>query len=211
MIGMLISQVCLNFCFNFSQRNFNQFLLAWCSYKYLNSGPGSIAGAFVHAKHAEDKNLPRFAAWWGHDLRTRFEMREKQFHPIAGAFGFRISNPPVVCVVSLLASLQIFDEVGIQNLRSKSVLLTGYLEHLLKTQIGKSVEIITPSDPTQRGCQLSLIFQIDVSALGKRLSENGVICDVRKPHVLRVAPTPLYNSFQDVFKFVEVIKLELQQ
>jgi len=179
----------------------------WCTYKYLNSGPGNIGGAFIHSKHANNFDLPRFGAWWAHDLKTRFEMDEPIFKPIPGAFGFRCSNPPVLCVAALLASVEIFEEATLSRLRIKSILLTGYLELLIKNEIEPElITIITPTNPQHRGCQLSLLFKCDVTKIHDSLMENGILCDVRKPNVLRVSPTPLYNSFQDVRKFVEILK-----
>eukprot|EP01119_Soliformovum_irregulare_P000861 TRINITY_DN10630_c0_g1_i1.p1 TRINITY_DN10630_c0_g1~~TRINITY_DN10630_c0_g1_i1.p1 ORF type:complete len:447 (-),score=135.27 TRINITY_DN10630_c0_g1_i1:16-1356(-) len=178
----------------------------WCSYKYLNSGPGGIAGCFVHSKHATT-DRPRFAGWWGHDLSTRFTMTIPEFHPIPGAFGYRLSNPPVLCVAPLLASLEIFEEAGLENLRKKSILLTCYLEYLVKLKLSKfNVTILTPEDVNQRGCQLSLEMSRDVTEIEKKLEKRGIICDVRKPSVLRVSPTPLYNTFSDVFAFVNIIE-----
>jgi len=184
----------------------------WCSYKYLNSGPGGIGGMFIHNRFANDKELYRLAGWWGHDLKTRFEMNETSFKPIPGAFGFRLSNPHVLCTASLLASLNIFEEAGILELRKKSIILTGYLELLINQELDPSqVTIITPSDPKQRGCQLSLYLnKRDVSEVSKMLEEEGILCDVRKPDVLRVSPTPLYNTFSDVRKVVLALKSALQ-
>jgi len=178
----------------------------WCSYKYMNSGPGAIGGCFVHNKHANNKDLPRFAGWWGHDLNTRFAMNEKEFNAIPGAFGFRLSNPPVLCTAALLASVELFEQATMSSLRKKSILLTGYLERLINTQLSEHITIITPKEINQRGCQLSLVFKKGVEEISKELSAKGVICDVRKPDVLRVAPTPLYNSFHDVWKFIQILK-----
>lgn len=181
----------------------------WCSYKYLNASPGGIGGIFVHNKHATNSNLPRFAGWWGHDKSSRFDMDHQQFQPISGAFGFRCSNPPVLCIAPLLASLQIFQEAGIIRLRNKSLLLTAYLEYLLKNYISSEIgmKILTPSQPISRGCQLSLFFpNHDVSILEDKMKKKGIICDKRKPNVIRVSPVPLYNSFHDVFNFIQVLK-----
>lgn len=187
---------------------------AWCTYKYLNSGPGCIGGAFVHERHALRTDMPQLAGWWGHDLNTRFEMDETTFQPIAGAFRYRLSNPPVLPVVQLLGSLEIFDEVGMERLRTKAVLLTGYLEELLLDKLNGRVSILTPKAVESRGCQLSIQIKVAESVemqhkLTKQISDKliseGIVCDVRKPAVIRVAPTPLYNKFQDVFSFVEVL------
>eukprot|EP01117_Protostelium_nocturnum_P020343 TRINITY_DN9100_c0_g1_i1.p1 TRINITY_DN9100_c0_g1~~TRINITY_DN9100_c0_g1_i1.p1 ORF type:complete len:446 (+),score=152.04 TRINITY_DN9100_c0_g1_i1:90-1427(+) len=182
----------------------------WCSYKYLNGGPGTIAGCFVHSMHNDRADLPRFAGWWGHDLSTRFDMNEPQFQPIPGAFGYRLSNPPVLCVAALLASLEIFDKAGIQNLRKKSLLLTTYLYTLLTTHFtSDQIRVLTPKDPFSRGCQLSLYFNQDIVPIFEFLLERGIVTDQRKPNVLRVAPTPLYNSFHDVWSLVQTLKLAL--
>lgn len=173
---------------------------SWCSYKYLNSGPGGIGGAFIHEKHANRKGK-RLSGWWGHNFSTRFEMDALTFQPIEGADGFRISNPPVFQLAAHLASLDIFMEAGMENLRKKSKLLTGFLEYLLRTQLKERVKILTPMEEEERGCQLSLFFEKDVKHLNHFLKEKGIICDVRKPNVIRVSPAPLYNSFSDVWKF----------
>lgn len=177
----------------------------WCSYKYLNAGPGGVAGAFVHERHAEAFDLPRFAGWWGHDKNTRFLMGP-EFRPIPGAEGWQISNPPIFQMAALRASLEIFDEAGMPNLRAKSEKLTGYLEYLL-TQIGDDrISVITPTDPMQRGCQLSIRVRNDGRDLFETLTDRGVFVDWRQPDVIRAAPVPLYNSFSDVYSFVEILK-----
>ncbi len=178
---------------------------AWCSYKYLNSGPGGIAGVFVHEKHADNFDLPRFAGWWGHDKETRFLMGD-EFVPMRGAEGWQLSNPPIFQLASLRASLDIFEEAGIKNLREKSVKLTNYLEFLLNEIKDERISIITPKDETQRGCQLSIRVKNADKSLFKLLTEKGVISDWREPDVIRVAPVPLYNSFSDCWKFAEVLK-----
>jgi kynureninase len=176
----------------------------WCSYKYLNSGPGSVSGVFVHEKHA-DENLPRLAGWWGHDKTNRFKM-EKGFVPIAGAEGWQISNAPVFSMAAHRASLEIFDEVGMDRLCSKTTLLSGYLEYIIdeiSAQNGNCLEIITPRDWKMRGCQVSVIAHGYGHDLFDQLMRNGVMPDWREPNVIRMAPVPLYNSFEDVFKFGE--------
>lgn len=178
---------------------------AWCSYKYLNSGPGGIAGAFVHERHAESFELPRFAGWWGHDKETRFLMDDK-FIPMRGAEGWQLSNPPIFQMASLRASLEIFEEAGMKNLREKSVRLTGYLQFLLSEIKDERISVITPSNPNERGCQLSIRVKNSDKSLFKTLMEKGVITDWREPDVIRVAPVPLYNTFTDVYRFVEVLK-----
>ncbi|HET6226582.1 MAG TPA: kynureninase [Bacteroidia bacterium] len=179
----------------------------WCGYKYLNSGPGGIAGCFVHERHAT-ANLPRFAGWWGHDKQTRFLM-SPDFSPIKGAEGWQLSNAPVLAMASLKASLAIFDEAGMDALTAKSRLLTGYLEYLVNTLNNSNISIITPADPTQRGAQLSIRIKKSDKTLFNKLIESGVICDWREPDVIRLGPAPLYNSFLDVYEFVQLLKQHL--
>ncbi|KAJ3042958.1 hypothetical protein HDV00_006265 [Rhizophlyctis rosea] len=178
----------------------------WCTYKYLNAGPGGIGGAFVHEKHF-NSDLPRFAGWWGTDPKTKFNM-EHTFQPIPGAASFRVSNPNVLATVSLLGSLQVFAQTSMTALREKSILLTGYLERLLDDLPTRSkFEILTPRNPEERGCQLSLLFKDGVMMeLFTQLRKNGIICDERKPDVIRVAPTPLYNTFVEVWQFVRTLR-----
>ena len=179
----------------------------WCSYKYLNSGPGGVAGAFVHERHATNFNLKRLAGWWGHQEKERFEMK-KGFVPMPGADGWQLSNFPVLLGAALQASLQVFEKAGIKNLRKKSVQLTGYLEFLLNeidpTQ--KYFQVITPAAPTARGCQLSILMKRDGKKIFNAITKSGVIADWREPDVIRVAPVPLYNSFEEVFQFGEIFK-----
>ena len=181
----------------------------WCSYKYLNSGPGGMGGAFLHQKHLDNK-LNKFLGWWGHKFSSRFQMTNvMDLSP--GIQGYKLSNQSPLLVACCRASFDVFDKVSMETLRGKSVLLTGYLEILLKHYFpkGKSsphVDIITPSDFRQRGCQLSLKFSGSLSEVHKKLEEEGVVCDVRQPHVVRIAPVPLYNSFSDVFRFVEILR-----
>ncbi|MFN0200790.1 MAG: kynureninase [Bacteroidia bacterium] len=181
---------------------------AWCSYKYLNAGPGAVGGCFIHEKHVKNPDIPRFAGWWGHDKVTRFQMRHV-FDPIPTAEGWQLSNAPVFTMAALRASMEIFDSVGMEKLKAKSLQLTGFLEYLL-SQLPETlpVEIITPKDPTERGCQLSIRTLRNGKALFEKISAKGVICDWREPDVIRVAPVPLYNSFSDVFEFVELLKSE---
>ena len=185
--------------------NDNVDFAVWCSYKYLNSGPGAIAGAFVHERHAKDFSLPRFAGWWGHNEKERFEMK-KGFQPIEGIDGWQLSNVPILTGAAHLASLQIFKEAGMKNLRKKSLLLTGFLEFLLNEidPSKKHFEILTPSHPAERGCQLSIFIKRDGKKIFDKLTKAGVIADWREPNVIRVAPTPLYNSFEEVWRFAEV-------
>ena len=158
---------------------------------------------FVHERHA-NWDGPRFAGWWGHDKKTRFEM-DPDFVPITGAAGWQISNAPILSMACLRKSMDIFDEVGMVALREKSEKLTGLLEFLINTLKDK-VTIITPADPNQRGCQLSLVVHENGKSVFEKLSENGVVCDWREPDVIRIAPAPLYNSYSDVYRFFEILK-----
>jgi len=178
---------------------------AWCSYKYLNSGPGGIAGVFVHERHATSFDLPRFAGWWGHDKETRFLMDDK-FIPMRGAEGWQLSNPPIFQMASLRASLEIFEAAGMNALREKSIKLTNYLEFLLGEIHDARIEVITPNNSAERGCQLSIRVKNADKSLFKTITEKGVIADWREPDVIRVAPVPLYNSFTDVYQFAKILK-----
>eukprot|EP01083_Nonionella_stella_P292027 993452_1 len=177
----------------------------WCSYKYLNSGPGSISGVFVHERHHNNTEFKRLTGWWGQKLSDRFNMGHVHV-PKKGAQAWQISNPPVLPTVCLQASLEIFNEAGIHNLRYKSLALTGYLEVLLNRYVSEYVTIITPKEKERRGCQLSLYFNRNIEKIHKQLSKQGVICDLRKGTVMRIAPTPLYNTFGDVWEFVAILK-----
>ena len=181
----------------------------WCSYKYLNSGPGGIAGIFIHEKYAENFELPRFAGWWGHDKETRFLM-DSEFVPIKGAEGWQLSNQPILLLASLRASLAVFDKAEMENLIEKSHKLTGYMEFLLNEIHDERISIITPQNPDERGCQLSIRVKNADKNLFRAITKKGVIADWREPDVIRVAPAPLYNSFSDVYKFIEILKTELQ-
>ena len=181
----------------------------WCSYKYLNSGPGSLGGVFVHERHAHDKQIPRFEGWWGHNKETRFGMRDA-FDPIPGVEAWQLSNPPILSMAAIWASLKVFEEAGMDRLRSKALRLTGYLEFLVN-QLGEDeIKIITPTDPNKRGCQLSIQVKQADKSLFERVTEAGVIADWREPDVIRVAPVPLYNSFEDVHRFYTILKEVLQ-
>lgn len=175
---------------------------AWCTYKYLNGGPGSIGGCFVHERHAQNESLPRLAGWWGHDPATRFRM-VPDFAPAIGAAGWQVSNPPVIALAALRASMDLFDEAGIDQLRAQSIHLTGYLESSLAPHAGGSFIIATPSDPQRRGAQLSLRLRRPVDAVCEALRARGIICDWRAPDILRVAPAPLYNTAEDIDRFVD--------
>lgn len=177
----------------------------WCSYKYLNGGPGAVGGAFVHERHANEFDLSRFAGWWGHDKESRFLMGP-EFKPLAGAEGWQISNPPILQMAALRASLEIFDEAGMSALRAKSVELTGYLEMLIDNIGNDRISVITPRDGGQRGCQLSIRVRDGDRSLHEKLVSRGVFADWREPDVIRVAPVPLYNSFKDVYEFALILK-----
>lgn len=181
----------------------------WCSYKYLNAGPGSLGGCFVHERHANDKTLPRFAGWWGHNKATRFGMRDA-FDPIPGVESWQLSNPPILSMAAILASLKLFEEAGMDQLRKKATLLTGYMEYLLDEIQDKRIKIITPRNPKERGCQLSIQVKNADKTLFNQISEAGVIADWREPDVIRVAPVPIYNSFEDVYHFVRILKEQLE-
>ena len=177
----------------------------WCTYKYLNSGPGSLGGCFVHEKHHQHKNIPRFEGWWGHEKSTRFNMRQA-FNPINSVEAWQLSNPPILSMASIRASLDMFDDAGFDNILNKSKLLTGYLEYLLRELKDEKINIITPENPQERGCQLSIQFLDSDKSLFNKLTEAGVVADWREPQVIRIAPAPLYNSFEDVFNFVQLLK-----
>jgi kynureninase len=179
----------------------------WCSYKYLNAGPGAVAGAFVHERHATNTKLPRFAGWFGNDPNTRFRLHlEPEFIPVASADGWQISNPPIFSMAPLRASLAIFDdEGGMEPLRAKSIRLTCYLEFLLAEIGSKKFTVITPRNPDERGCQLSILAHEHPKELLKELETAGVKCDFREPNVIRVAPTPLYNTFHEVWRFTRTL------
>lgn len=183
----------------------------WCSYKYLNAGPGAIGGAFVHARHGRDAARVRLSGWWGHELASRFRM-EPGFRPAPGAAGWQVSNPPVLAAAPLLASLELFAEAGMQRLRAKSIALTGWLEHLL-APLAESVRLVTPRDPGARGCQLSLRIAGGAArgkAVFERLAADGAVCDWREPDIIRVAPVPLYNTFEEVFRFAALLQAALK-
>jgi kynureninase len=185
----------------------------WCSYKYLNAGPGAIGGAFVHPRHSVGGGTFRLAGWWGHDPASRFAMRPG-FVPAAGAAGWAVSNPPILSAAPLLASLSIFDAAGITALRRKSVELTAFLEALLAPHVGRALEQTTPSAPSRRGCQLSLRLRggrVASHAVLARLEAEGMVLDFREPDVLRVALAPLYNGFEDAWRFADALGRALRE
>jgi kynureninase len=184
----------------------------WCSYKYLNSGPGAVGGCFVHERHAAAEALPRFAGWWGHDKSARF-LFEPEFRGIAGAEGWQLSNPPVLSMAPLLASLEIFSAAGMNALRAKSLQLTGLLRRQIEQRLEECVEVITPADGDLHGCQLSLRIlrdAADARLCQQRLKSAGLIADWREPDIMRVAPTPLYNSYGDVARAVDMLAQALR-
>jgi len=179
---------------------------AWCSYKYLNGGPGATAGAFIHRRLASDTALPRLAGWWGNDPARRFRLQlEPEFEPRASADGWQVSNPSVFAMAPLHASLDQFDRAGMERLRTKSVRLTGYLEFLIREKLGERAVVTTPSDPAARGCQLSLRLAEGARETQEALQTRGFVCDFREPDTLRIAPAPLYNSFHDVWALAGVL------
>ena len=190
-----------------SMHDWNVDFAIWCSYKYLNAGPGAVAGAFVHERHATNTKLPRLAGWFGNDPNTRFRMQlEPEFIPVPSADGWQISNPPILSMAPLRASLAVFDEAGgMKALRDKSKKLTGYLEFLLERAGSNRFTIITPHDADARGCQLSIVAHQNPKELHKELEAAGVKADFREPNVIRAAPAPLYNSFLDVWRFAKIL------
>jgi kynureninase len=183
----------------------------WCSYKYLNAGPGAVAGCFVHRRHGAAETLPRLAGWWGHDRGRRFLM-EPKFTPLSGAEGWQVSNPPILSLAPLAASLDLFDAAGMKRLRRKSVALTRYLEWLLERELGGRARMLTPADQERRGCHLAVQFTpppADPSAFAARLRAGGIVADWRKQNVLRLAPAPLYNRYRDAYGAVQALKRTL--
>lgn len=195
-----------------SLHDWNVDFAAWCSYKYLNSGPGSVAGAFVHERHL-DKDLPRFHGWWGQSKHIRFQMGS-EFQPIPTAEAWQLSNPPILSLAAVRASLDTFKEAGgIHPLRKKSLELTGYLRWLLEQEFGSALHIITPHEPRRHGAQLSLSINLhgkSAKQVQQLLEAQGVTCDFREPNVMRAAPAPLYCSFEDVWRFVQLLKSTIQ-
>jgi kynureninase len=190
-----------------SLHDWNVDFAVWCSYKYLNAGPGAVAGAFVHERHATNTKLPRFAGWFGNDPNTRFRLHlEPDFIPVPSADGWQISNPPIFSMAPLRASLTIFDEAGgMEPLRAKSIKLTGYLQFLLESAGHSALTTITPRETDARGCQFSILAHRHPKELFQTLQAAGVKCDFREPNVIRVAPTPLYNTFHEVWRFAQIL------
>ena len=190
-----------------SLHDWNVDFAVWCSYKYLNAGPGAVGGAFVHERHATNTKLPRLAGWFGNDPNTRFKLHlEPEFVPVPSADGWQISNPSIFAMAPLRASLSLFQEAGgMEPLRAKSKKLTGYLEFLIEQISSKKISIITPSDPNARGAQLSIQVHDHPKELHEEVIAAGVKCDFREPNVIRVAPTPLYNSFYEVWRFAQIL------
>ena len=197
-----------------SLHDWNVDFAAWCGYKYLNSGPGGSSGLFIHERHVKNKDLIRFAGWWGHDKNDRFLMPDK-FNPIPTAEAWQLSNAPVLSMAAHLASLDIFDEVGMDALREKSIQLTNYQEFIINNINERNshinLEIITPKDTSKRGCQLSIVAHGQGKSLFEKLSANGVVADWREPNVIRIAPVPLYNSFEDAFDFGKIIEAAINE
>jgi kynureninase len=185
---------------------------AWCSYKYMNSGPGNASGCFIHEKHHSKSELPRFAGWWGHNKERRFKMEQK-FDPIQGADGWQISNLPVLSLAPYLASVELFAEIGMEALIQKRNQITSYLEFVLRQidqEVNGNFEIITPSNPSERGCQLSVFLHGEGRSLFDYLMKNGVIIDWREPNVIRLAPVPMYTSFEDIYRFGQILKTGIE-
>ena len=201
-VGFDLAHAAGNLVLNLHEWNVD--FAVWCSYKYLNGGPGAIGAAYVHEKHIRDMSIPKFWGWWGQNKATRFKM-EHDFQPIPTIESWQLSNPPILQLAALKASLDIFDEAGIKALREKSEKLTSYAEFLINNNINKSIKIITPTQTAFRGCQLSLKTLSDGRELHKKLNKNGVICDWREPDVIRIAPVPLYNTFEDIYNFVKIL------
>jgi kynureninase len=179
---------------------------AWCSYKYLNAGPGAVAGVFIHEKHAKQTELVRYGGWWGNDPSTRFRMHlEPEFLAKPTAEGWQLSNPPILAMAPLRASLDIFDDIGMDTLRAKSIKLTGYLRWLLEQQPSDRFEIITPAETDAQGCQLSILLHDQPKARFKALESAGIVGDFREPNVIRIAPTPLYNTYHEVWQFAQTL------
>ncbi len=185
--------------------DWNADFAVWCTYKYLNAGPGAVAGCFVHERHWAPNSpyLPRFEGWWGHDPEARFRM-EPNFVPAPGADAWQLSNPPIFSMAPLLASAQLFNRIGMDTLRRKSIALTGFLESLLN-ELPTNLQVITPTNETERGCQLSIAVNSDPKELQSQLRQVGILCDAREPNIIRTAPVPLYNSFHDCWRLANAL------
>ena len=193
---------------NLKLHDWNVDFASWCSYKYMNSGPGNASGCFIHEQHHHDSNLPRFAGWWGHNKERRFKM-EQNFDPVHGADGWQISNLPILSLAPYLAALEMFDNIGMDKIIAKRNLITSYLEFILSeisSEVGGNFEIITPTAQSERGCQLSVFFHGQGRSLFEFLLANGVVTDWREPNVIRFAPVPLYCSFTDMYQFGQILK-----
>ncbi len=181
----------------------------WCSYKYLNSGPGGVAGVYIHEQHVKNEQLPRFAGWWGYEKSTRFQM-EKGFRAIPTAEGWQLSNGPVLSMAAHKASLDIFTEAGMKQLHSKRKMLSDYslfiIDQCNALSAEKTIEVITPRNENERGCQVSMFMLKDGKKIFDELKKQGIIADWREPNVIRIAPVPLYNTFEDVYRFGEIIR-----
>ena len=188
-----------------SLHDWNVDFAVWCSYKYLNGGPGAPGGCFVHKRHGDDTSVKRFAGWWGNDPNTRFEMKP-EFVARTSADGWQLSNPPILSMAPLRASMELFDRAGFARLRAKSEALTGYLEALLSAIPGGPVRVLTPSNPAERGCQLSLYIAGKGRAVHDALRARGIVTDYREPDVVRMAPTPMYNSYHDVWRTANAMR-----
>lgn len=180
----------------------------WCGYKYLNGGPGSLAGCFVHERHAYSYDIPRFTGWWGHNKKSRFKM-SPHFEIMSGAEGWQLSNPPILPMACLRASFELFDEAGMDNLRLKSMQLGNVLFNLIDEMDHPKLKIITPRSEAERGCQISIQLKDADKTIFNKITEAGVIADWREPDVIRLAPVPLYNSFTDIFDFIQILKQAL--
>ena len=181
----------------------------WCTYKYMNSGPGSLGGVFVNERHLQDNDIPKLAGWWGQDKSRRFLM-EDEFHPSPTVESWQMSNAPILSFAPMIASMELFSEAGIENLRAKAIHLTCYLEFLINNLNHPAITIITPEDPQKRGCQLSIRIKDGNKSIYHKIRESGVILDWREPNIIRAAPTPLYNSYRDVFEFVQRLSAILE-
>ncbi len=178
----------------------------WCSYKYLNSGPGGVSGVYIHEKHASNTDLQRFAGWWGYEKETRFKMN-KGFKAIPTAEGWQLSNAPILSMAAHKAALDIVEEAAMARLLAKGNMLSNYLLFIIdEINTNQNIEVITPRNETQKGCQVSMLMKQNGKQFFDKLTQNGVIADWREPNVIRIAPVPLYNSFEDVWKFGEIMK-----